>query len=76
MTHELLDPASLRSRGFDVLVDQLGWVNAVRFMQEFETSRLDYTSERDKILPSWSADEFVQHLRGISGISGNQPGMR
>jgi len=73
MTHALLDPASLRSRGFDVLVDQLGWVNAVRFMQEFETSRLDYTSERNKILPSWSAEEFAQHLREISG---QQPGIR
>jgi len=64
MTYTLLDPARLRSRGFDVLVDQLGWVNAVRFMQEFETSRLDYTSERDKILPPWSAEELVQRLRG------------
>jgi hypothetical protein len=66
MTHELLDPSTLRGRGFDVLVDQLGWVNAVRFMQEFETSRLDYTSDRDAILPAWSAEELLQHLREAS----------
>lgn len=62
MTHMLLDPAELRHRGFDVLVDALGWVNAVRFVQQYETSRLDYTAERDRILPEWDREELVRRL--------------
>jgi hypothetical protein len=62
MTQTLLDPVELRSRGFDALVDALGWVNAVRFLQQYETSRLDYTTERQKILPEWDAGELVRRL--------------
>ena len=62
MNHELLAPVELRLRGFDVLVDALGWVNAVRFVQQYETSRLDYTAERDRILPPWDAAELVRRL--------------
>jgi hypothetical protein len=56
MSNTLLEPAELRSRGFDALVECLGWVNAVRFLQQCETSRLDYTTERDQILPAWKSD--------------------
>jgi hypothetical protein len=62
MSHALLEPAELRSRGFDALVDCLGWVNAVRFLQQYETSRLDYTAERAEVLPPWQADELVRQL--------------
>jgi hypothetical protein len=31
MSHQLLEPIELRARGFEVLVRDLGWVNAVRF---------------------------------------------
>lgn len=63
MSHELLAPAELRVRGFDALVDALGWVNAVRFVQQYETSRLDYTAERAQILPQWDAGELVRRLQ-------------
>ena len=64
MSRSLLDPAELRQRGFDALVEALGWVNAVRFMQQYETSRLDYTAEREGILPAWDKDELVRRLEG------------
>lgn len=63
MSHELLAPAELRERGFDALVDALGWVNAVRFVQQYEASRLDYTAERGEILPPWDAAELVRRLQ-------------
>ncbi|MBU6277028.1 MAG: hypothetical protein KGQ61_10350 [Planctomycetes bacterium] len=62
MTQELLDPVELRQRGFEALVDALGWVNAVRFVQQYETSRLDYTSQRDTLLPSWSGEDLARRL--------------
>ena len=66
MTHALLEPAELRSRGFDALVERLGWVNAVRFLQQYETSRLDYTAERADVLPPWQAEELVRQLGRLS----------
>lgn len=65
MSDTLLEPAELRSRGFDALVERLGWVNAVRFLQQYELSRLDYTAERERILPPWPADELVRQLEPL-----------
>ena len=59
----LSDPVELRRQGFEALVKTLGWVNAVRFLQQYETSGLDYTSERDQFLPQWDAQTLVQKLR-------------
>ena len=59
----LWDPVELRRQGFEALVKTLGWVNAVRFLQQYETSRLDYSRERDQVLPEWDAATLVQKLR-------------
>lgn len=59
----LSDPVELRRQGFEALVKALGWVNAVRFLQQYETSRLDYTHERDQILPEWDAEMLVKKVR-------------
>jgi hypothetical protein len=58
----LLDPAELRRQGFEALVKTLGWANAVHFLQQYETSRLDYTRERDQILPEWDAQTLLPKL--------------
>ena len=63
-TTTLLEPVDLRARGFEALVKALGWVNAVRFIHQFERSRLDYTSERDALLPAWDAAELVKRMAG------------
>ena len=63
---QLLAPVELRARGFSALVDALGYANAVRFMQQFEISRMDYTKERDSILSGISIDEIVDGIAGIS----------
>jgi len=59
----ILEPVELRRQGFDALVAALGWANAVRFLQQYETSRLDYTRERDQFLPDWNAETLVQKAR-------------
>ena len=63
MTSVLIDPVELRRQGFEALVASLGWVNAVRFLQQYETSRLNYTEERDQILPLWDAETLVRKAR-------------
>jgi hypothetical protein len=59
----ILDPPELRKRGFESLVASLGWVNAVRFIQPYESSSLDYLRERDQILPDWDAATRVRKSR-------------
>jgi hypothetical protein len=39
---------------------ELGWVNAVRFLREYETGGGDYVRERDAILPDWDAETLVK----------------
>ena len=60
MSTSLLEPGELRSKGFEALVNALGWVNAVRYIQQFERSRFDYTSERESLLPNWDASELIK----------------
>jgi hypothetical protein len=45
------------------LVKALGWVNAVPFLQQYETSRLDYTRERDQFVPDWDAQTLLRKLQ-------------
>jgi hypothetical protein len=59
----LIDPVELRARGFEALVSALGWVNAVRFIQQYEPSRHDYTAERRAILPDWSAPDLLRRMK-------------
>ena len=62
MSGVLLEPIELRARGFEALVEALGWVNAVRFLQQYEKSSLDYTTERRQILTDWNAEDLVRRL--------------
>jgi len=52
-------------RGFEALVNALGWVNAVRFIQQYEPSRFNYTQERDQLLPNWDAAEAIREMRAL-----------
>lgn len=63
MTAIITNPVELRQRGFEALVASLGWVNAVRFLQQYEVSRHDYTKERDQILPDWDAETLVRRAK-------------
>ena len=63
MSRIIVDPVELRRKGFDALVDGLGWINAVRFIQQYEQGSGDYTKERHEILPDWSAEEILRKAR-------------
>ena len=56
-------PHELRERGFAALVASLGWVDAVRFIQQYERGQGDYTRERDQLLPDWNAETLVRKAR-------------
>ena len=63
MTPVITNPVDLRRRGFEALVASLGWVNAVRFLQQYEVSDCDYTRERDQLLPNWDSATLVRMAR-------------
>lgn len=65
MTAIITSPVELRQRGFEALVAALGWGYAVRFLQQYEVSGYDYTSERDQILPNWDAETLVRLARKV-----------
>jgi hypothetical protein len=67
MTAPITNPVELRRRGFEVLVASLGWVNAVRFIQQYEEGEHDYTHDRDQFLPDWDAATLVREARKLSG---------
>ena len=62
----VMEPNELRARGFEALVQALGWVNAVRFIHEYEPSKLNYTTEREAILPDWDAAELARRMDEMS----------
>jgi hypothetical protein len=58
-------PVELRRQGFEALVKCLGWVNAARFIQQYESGQGDYTKERDQILPDWDAETMVRKAKDL-----------
>ena len=72
MSTTLIDLVELRARGFAALVDALGWVNAVRFIQQYEPSRQNYTAQRDQVLPDSDAAEMLRRMKTMT--SGEWPG--
>jgi hypothetical protein len=65
MTALITDPVELRQRGFKTLVAALGWVNAVRFIQQYEAGRDNYTHDRDQFLPDWDAATMLKKSKEL-----------
>ena len=63
MIGPITDPVELRRRGFESLVESLGWVNAVRFIQQYEHGQHDYTRDRHEFLPDWDAETLIRRSR-------------
>ena len=54
-----LSPNELRQIGIDALIKNLGPLGMVRFIQQFDTGRGDYTKERAALLDSVSLDKIT-----------------
>ena len=64
----------LRQRGFRALADTLGWVNAVRFIREFDPGSGNYTEERAALLPDWNASRIMAEIERIQNESARGKG--
>lgn len=55
----IIPPAELRRKGMDVLVRELGYADAMRFIHQFDLGHGDYTTERHTMLPPTSVGELI-----------------
>lgn len=58
-----MTPTELRRKGFQALVDALGYVDAVRFIQQYTPGNGDYTEERHQWLEQLSFDDFRAYVQ-------------
>jgi hypothetical protein len=56
----ITNPVELRRRGLEVLVRELGYANAMRFLLQYDTGHGDYTKERVELLPDWKVEEMMR----------------
>jgi len=60
--------SELRERGFRALAQALGWVNAVRFLREYDPGSGNYTEERASLLPDQSLEELTAEIGRIQAL--------
>jgi hypothetical protein len=63
MTTLTMSPAVIRKAGLEAVAKKLGPLGMVRFLQQFETGRGDYTKERDQWLKDADIKEMVSEIR-------------
>jgi hypothetical protein len=68
-THEL-SPAQLRQRGIEALVQALGAVGMVRFLQQFDQGNGDYTRDRDGVLANISLEDAIAQIKQARECTG------
>ena len=60
---ETMTPEEIRLRGLEVLSRELGPSGLIRFLQQFEIGRGDYSKERHTLLADCTVDELVEELK-------------
>jgi hypothetical protein len=53
-------PIELQQRGMEILVRELGYADAVRFMLQFSQGRGDYTKHRRRLLRDAELEELLK----------------
>jgi len=60
MTTTELTPVQLRERGYAVLLRELGPIDFIRFLQQFEPGQGDYTRDRGQWLDRLTPEQINQ----------------
>lgn len=58
----MMTSLELREKGYQVLVDNLGEVATIRFLQDFGWGQGDYTKERETTLKEVTRETFWQDI--------------
>ena len=62
MSNTYLTLSEIRAIGFEALLRELGPAGAIRFIQQYETGRGNYTRDRRKWLPKKSVREIGKQI--------------
>jgi hypothetical protein len=60
-----MTPLELREKGYQVLVENLGQADAIRFLQQAGWGKGDYTQERSGQLEATTREEFWRDLQRL-----------
>lgn len=60
-----MTPYDLQVKGMKVLVRELGYEHAMRFMLQFRGGKGDYTKERKSMLKDLTMDDLLTQSRAI-----------
>lgn len=58
-----MTPIELRKKAYQVLVNNLGQIDTIRFLQQVGWGSGDYTKEREDLLKGITRDEFWQDIQ-------------
>ena len=58
-----MSPAVIRKAGLEAVAKKLGPLGMVRFLQQFEAGRGDYTKERDQWLKDMDIHNITSEIR-------------
>lgn len=56
-------PNDIRMKGLEALAEALGPVGMVRFLQQFDIGKGDYTKDRKKWLEDLSINDIIDNIR-------------
>ncbi len=62
MSTQTMNPVDLRKAGLEAIAKALGPLGMVRFLQQFETGRGDYTRERTQWLKDTDVKNIVKEM--------------
>ena len=62
MSTQTMNPVDLRKAGLEAIAKALGPLGMVRFLQQFETGRGDYTRERIQWLKDTDVKNIVKEI--------------
>lgn len=60
---EPMNLTQVRQRGLEILSRELGPVGLVRFLQQFEMGKGNYTEERHQWLDEFTVDEIANQIK-------------
>ena len=63
MSTQTMSPTVIRKAGIEAVAKKLGPIGMIRFLQQFETGRGNYTRERDQWLKDMDVQEIVSEIR-------------
>lgn len=58
-----MTPLELNRKGFQALVQALGYADAIRFLRQFDQGSGDYTKERQEWLDQLTMDEIIADIQ-------------